>query len=177
MPLDEREKKELAEKIVEQRRSMWKGEAKDKRQKKKRRERKKTKPVLDRQQDREGIQQTLVPPYQITKDRQEQEVEQPIEKQQKREKEELTEKIKEQRRSVWKGEPTDKRRTKKRERKKTKPVSDRQSNRSKEKKDKDARSSVPTLRLALLVVIGLIAAIMIGVAIGYLAAVRDLIKI
>lgn len=177
MPLDEREKEELAKKIMEQRRAVWKGEATDKRRTEKRRERKKTKPVLDRQQDREEIEQTLESPYRIAEEREE--VEQTSEKQQEREKEELIEKIKEQRRSIWKGEMTDKRRTKKkRERKKTKPVLDRQSNRPKaRKKGKDAQSSVPTLRLALLVIIGLIAAIIIGMTIGYLAAVRDLIKI
>jgi|GEM_PF-1886271 len=176
MPLNEREKRELAKKIEEQRRSMWKGEATDKRRTKKRRERKKTKLLSERQQDHEEIEQTLESPYQITEEREE--AKQILEKQRESEKEELAEKIKEQRRSMWKGEVTDKRRTKKQKRKKTKPALDRQSNTPKSRRrGEDVQSKVPTLKLAFLVIIGLIAAIIIGVAIGYLVAIHDLIKI
>jgi predicted ribonuclease toxin of YeeF-YezG toxin-antitoxin module len=176
MPLSEREKKELAKKIAEQRRSVWKGEVTDKPRNKKRRERKKTMPVLDRQQDREEIEQTLEFPYQITEECEE--TKQILEEQRESEKEELAEKIKEQRRSMWKGEVTDKRRAKKQERKKTKPALDRQSNTPRSRgKSKDVQSKVPTLKLAFLVIIGLIAAIIMGVAIGYLVAIHDLIKI
>jgi hypothetical protein len=176
MHLDEGEKRELAKKIEEQRRSMWKGQATDKRRTKKRRERKKTKPVLYRQQEREEIEQPLESPYQITEEREE--AEQALQGQQRSEKEELAKKIEEQRRSMWKGEVTDRRRTKKKQkRKKNKPALNRQSNRPKTKrKGKDVESKIPTLKLAFLVIIGLIAAIIAGVAIGYLAAVHDLIR-
>jgi len=175
MSIDEREKKELAKKIAEQRRSMWKGEATSKYRTKKKR--KKTKPVLDRQQDREAIEQTPESPYQIAQERSE--VGQALEEQQELEREELARKVKEQRRSVWKGDVTNRRRTKKkRERKKTKPVQELQSNRPKAKRQvKDVQSKIPSLKLALLVIIGLIAAILMGVAIGYLVAVHDLVKI
>ena len=149
MPLDEREKRELAEKIAEQRKSVWKGEVSTKRDKKKGKEPNQIERTLDRQQGHEKIQETLEPRYSTGhKDFAEERKE--------------IQQFPEQRR----------------EHESIKQTSGRRSDKPKSKrKSRNSRSSVPTLKLALLMIIGLIASIIMGVAIGYLIAVRDLIKI
>jgi len=126
-----------------------------------------------------------------------------------REKEELAKKIKEQRRTVWKGEaesrsptknPTKRRWDFRKARRisdqeqgqeKVKLYSERQQQREKteqspekpldrprtKKKSRDSRLKVPALKLALLVIIGIIAAILLGVGIGYLVATRSWLSI
>jgi hypothetical protein len=109
-----------------------------------------------------------------------------------REKRELAARIKEQRRTVWSGTTKAKRRTKNRRDLRTarlvldhqkghrevEQISDHQSDEPEaERKSSGFQLSIPSLKLALLVIIGLIAAILIGVAIGYVAAVRDWINI
>ena len=132
MPLDERGKKKLAEKIKEQRRAMWKGEVTTRSRTKRKRDLRGARRVSDRQKEHEEVGQDLEPF--IDKDS----VEEPREGEQ---------------------------------------VSDHQSNDPEAKReDSSAQSLIPTLKLALLVMIGLIAAILLGVAIGYLAAVRDWIS-
>jgi hypothetical protein len=128
------------------------------------------------------------------------EVEQASAIQDERAKTELAEKIEEQRRAMWRGESKAASRTKRRESKKSSPTLkrgdlgtpvlarqqehgraeqtlDQQLDKPKARENRGFRLNVPTLKLALLVIIGLIAAIIIGVAVGYVAAVRDLIKI
>ena len=195
MPLDEREKEELAEKIMEQRRAMWKGKTVTKRPTKKGRESRKSKSVLDRQQKREEVKQAPTPYQEVADDdsaEKHEEIERTSESKDKREKEELTKKIVEQRRSVWKGKTAVKPQTKRsRESKRTERTLDRQKEHVKigqtlarhsdkprvKRRDENIQSRVPSLKLALLVIVGLIAAIAMGVAIGYLVAVRDLVKI
>ena len=112
------------------------------------------------------------------------EVEQPLERVKEREKEELAEKIKQQRRTVWRGEPAARSKRKKRKFRSTRRVLDYQQetepteqsaeNRSNEQetkeKSRDYQSKAPTLKLAVIVILGLIGAIAIGVTIGYLVA-------
>lgn len=107
-----------------------------------------------------------------------------------REKKELAEKIKEQRRAVWSGKVRAKRRTKNRRDLKTarlvldhqkhkavEQVSAHQSDEPQaEREDSGVQSNIPTLKVALLVMIGLIAAILMGVTVGYLAAVCNWIS-
>ena len=194
MPLDEREKKELEERIRNQRRAMWKGEVKDKNQVKKKLRSTKTSPALRDQQRDEEARQTLEKrigaekketantatkprrslrrhlarngPKMVQSDervrsipedhRAYEEVERVPVKQQERDKKELAKKVKEQRRSVWSG---------------------RTGNELERKKGRDIPSRIPSLKLALIVIISLIGAVLIGITIGYLAAVRDLINI
>jgi len=194
MPLDEREKEELAKKIMEQRRAMWKGKTVTKRPTKKGRESRKSKRVLDRQQKHEEVKQAPTPYQEVADDSAEkhQEIEQTSESKHEREREELAKKIVEQRRSVWKGRTAVKTRTKgSRESKRTEKTLDRQKEHAKveqtlarhsdkpraRRRDENTQSRVPSLKLALLVIVGLIAAIAVGVAVGYLVAARDLIKI
>jgi hypothetical protein len=194
MPLDEREKRELEERIRNQRRAMWKGEVKDKTQAKKKLRRTKASPVLrDPQRDEEArqiLEKRLGTEKEetagiVTKSRRSlgrhsarngskvvqsddrlrsmpedrrayEEIERVPAKQQEREKTELERKIKEQRRSVWNG---------------------RTGTELERRKGRETPSRIPSLKLALIVIISLIGAVMIGIAIGYLAAVRDLINI
>ncbi|MFC1718946.1 hypothetical protein ACFL6S_35170 [Candidatus Poribacteria bacterium] len=192
MPLDERERAELAKKINQQRRSMWKGQVtKDERDGKKR---EKVEQDLKPQQTHEEVQQISEPPNQMMEEKSVEEikeVEQPLERVKEGEKEELAEKIKQQRRTVWRGEPAAKSKRKKRELRSTRRVLDYQqeikpteqstanppNERETKEKSRDYRSKVPTLKLAIIVILSLIGVIAIGVVIGYLAASRDLINI
>lgn len=127
MPLDEREKKELAKKIKEQRSAMWSGEAKTKNETKKKRDIKTARRIPDHEQGREKIRQYS-------------------ERQQ--------------------------------DDKTTEQSSEQLSRRPRiKKKSRDNQSKIPALKLALLVIIGLIAAILLGVGIGYLASVRNWIPV
>ena len=83
MPLSERERAELAKKINQQRRSMWKGQVSKERQTKKKR--KEEKRPSEPQEKHEKIEQAPEPYYQAAE--------------KEREKEELAEKIKQQRRT------------------------------------------------------------------------------
>lgn len=195
MPLDEREKEELAKKIMDQRRAMWKGETATKRPTKKGRESRKSKRVLDSQQKHEEVKQAPTPYQEVADDDSAGEhegIERTSESEDEREREELIKKIVEQRRGVWKGQTAVQTRTKRsQESKRTKKTLDRQKEHEKveqtlarhsdkpraRRKDENIQSRVPSLKLALLVIVGLIAAIAMGVAIGYLVAIRDLIKI
>lgn len=127
MPLDEREKKELAKRIKEQRSAMWKGEVKTRSQTKKKRDIKTARRIPDHEQGREKVRQYSE--RQQDDKKTEQSLEQPS------------------------GRPRIK------------------------KKSRDSQSKIPALKLALLVIIGLITAILLGVGIGYLAAVRDWIPV
>lgn len=135
MPLDEREKKELAKRIKEQRRAMWKGEVATRSRTKKRRDLRGARRVPDHQEEHQEAGQH-------SESHRETVGEDSVEEHQESEQ-----------------------------------VSDRQSDEPEaRRKDSIAQSNIPPLRLALLVMIGLIAAILIGVAVGYLAAVRDWIN-
>lgn len=127
MPLDEREKKELAKRIKEQRSAMWKGEVKSRSQTKKKRDIKTARRIPDHEQGRERIRQYS-----------------------ERQQDDRT----------------------------TEQSSEQLSRRPRiKKKSRDNKSKIPALKLALLVIIGLIAAILLGVGAGYLAAVRDWIPV
>ena len=149
MPLEEQEKKELEKRIMEQRRSVWKGEITPKRRTKKKQDLRKAKRLSDRQQENRKVEQVSEPQHQIIQDDSTEEKKETEQTLQSQKENETTEQILEQQLSNPKAK----------------------------KKRRNVQSSVPSLRLALLVIIGLIAVIMIGVAIGYLAAVRGLIKI
>jgi Flp pilus assembly protein TadB len=125
--MDEREKEELAKKIKEQRRAVWKGETKSRNQKRARRDFTTARRISDQDQGREKVRLYL-------------------ERQQEKESVELSFE-----------QPSDIQRMK--------------------RKSRDSRLKVPALKLALLVIIGLIAAILLGVGIGYLVAVRNWISI
>lgn len=185
MPLDKREREELAKKIMEQRRSTWKGEATVKRPPKKKLERKKTEqtsgrqrkyrktvPASDRQQKHEEPKEGSKPDHWIVDGKpaeERREVKQISDRQQERKEPEQTSELHYR---IIDEKPVEKR-------EEVKQTIGRQSdNKPKAKKrDRDIQWNVPGLKLSLLVIIGLIAAIMIGVAIGYWAAVRDLINI
>lgn len=142
-------------------------------------------------QKREEAEQIPEPHHHVIADEpveERREVEQPPEEQS--ETEELAEKIRQQRRTVWQGKPEVKGRKKKKPRTTRsvrRVVPHQQESESSEKspaderkakeKSRDHKSKVPTLKLALIVVIGLIGAIAIGIAIGYVVAIKDLIKI
>lgn len=190
MPLDEREREELAKKINQQRRAMWKGQVtKERRTKEKRR--KEEQPPETQQQD-EGIAQTPEPLSQAVEEDPQKEpgrIEQLPERVKEREKEELAEKIRQQRRAVWRGKPEARSKRKKRGpgsakrvlnyQQEIEPAEQRDVNQPNKPKEKsrDYKSKAPTLKLALIVILGLIGAIAIGVAIGYIAASRGLINI
>ena len=65
MVLDEREKEELAKKITEQRKSVWKGEVTPKRRAKKKQARKDAERVPDRQQEHEDAERTPEPQLRV----------------------------------------------------------------------------------------------------------------
>ncbi len=108
-----------------------------------------------------------------------------------RERAELAKKINQQRRTVWRGEPAARSKRKKRKLRSARRVLDYQqeiepteqstANQSNERetkeKSRNRRSKVPTLKLAIIVILSLIGAIAIGIAIGYFAASRNLINI
>lgn len=193
MVLDEREKEELAKKITEQRKSVWKGEVTPKRRAKKRQERKKAEQVPDRQQEHEEVEQIPEPHSGVVDDdsvEEHEEVKQSLDQPQERERNELAKKVMEQRRATWKGAAGAGSRTRRasenaerilrrhQEIERTQQKLEQQPDEPKvKKKRRNVQSRVPSLKLALLVMIGLIAAITIGVAIGYLAATHDLLKI
>lgn len=180
MPLDEREREELAKKINQQRRAMWKGQVTKGRQTRKKREAKKPKGSSD-------LQPTIDTSYQVAEaepTEELEEVEQPLEEIKKSDREELAEKIKQQRRDVWKGEPETRARRKKQKSRSSKRVLDYQQETEPieqpisnpigepiaKEKSRDYKSKAPTLKLAVIVILGLIGAIAIGVTIGYLVA-------
>ena len=151
MSLDENKKRELRKKIEEQRRSMWKGQMESGRRKRSGRELRETDRVSD-QQPQEQNQSTeynyvVLGDASVVKQTEAKQMRAEREKDQK----ELARKIKEQRRAVWMG----------------KASSD----------QREARSRLPRLGLALLIILGLIGAIAIGIGIGYLLAFYDLIGI
>lgn len=181
MPLTEREREELARKINQQRRAMWKGQTTDELQAKKEQKPEKNAPTIERQKKQIEPEQTPEPYHQVGE-------KEPIEKHEESKKEKLAKKIKQQRRAVWGGKPDAKSKTNKRKSRSVKkilerhqepePIKQNQLNERRAKaKSRDYQSKAPTLKLALLVIIGLIGMIAIGITIGYLAAVRDLIKI
>ncbi len=180
MPLDEREREELAKKINQQRRAMWKGQVTKGSQTEKKQGGQKTK---------EGIpaQPTVDPGYRTSEEEpagELKEVEQSLKEIKEREKEELAKKIKQQRETVWNGEP-ETRGTQKKQRSRsnrrvldyqqeTKAIEQPESNPIDEpvakEKSRDYKSKAPTLKLAVTVILGLVGTIAIGVAIGYLIA-------
>ena len=125
--MDEREKEELAKKIKEQRRTVWKGEAESRSPTKRRWDFRKARRISDQEQGRKKVR--------LYSERQ----------QQKEKTEQSPEK------------PSDRPRTK--------------------KKSRDSRLKIPALKLAVLVIIGIIAAILLGVGIGYLVATRNWLSV
>ena len=108
------------------------------------------------------------------------------------EKDELARKIGEQRKAVWKGQTGTRRGVRKRrerERSKVAPVRRREraeveqtssqqlGEMKAERRGSGVRSRVPALKIALLTIVGIISAIIVGIAIGYLVAIHDLIDI
>ena len=166
MSLNESKKRELAKKIEEQRKTVWKGEAASKRRIRKRREYKKTGSVSEHQQEYSEDAQASET-YRSVRDynsaRDETAAEQNQAQPQEPENDDLKKKIAEQRRATWQGEVTSRRRMKKK-RKTAGP-------------DSELQSKLPRLKIALLLILGLVFAIALGVAIGYLLASHDLIKI
>ncbi len=185
MPMNEREKKELEEKIKNQRRAMWKGEAAGK-------DKTKNSRTLEKQPEhkaREATEETAEQHGFVWKKAaasKNQAKTTPVS-----EEKELERKIAEQRRAMWQGQPDTGRERKRRESKmveealhqqqeseRTEDTLEYQVDDTKPKrKQRNTGPRIPSLKLALLVIIGLIGAIIIGVAIGYLAAARNLIKI
>ena len=108
------------------------------------------------------------------------------------EKDELARKIGEQRKAVWRGQTAARRGARKRrERERNESAPERRREPAEvehtsvhqlgemeaERKSSGVQSRVPALKIALLAIVGLISAIIIGIAIGYLVAIHDLIKI
>ena len=180
MPLDEREREELAKKINQQRRAMWKGQVTKGRQTGKKRE-------ANKAEESSIPQPTVDPGYQTVEEEPTEElkeVEQTPVEIKKTDREELAEKIKQQRRTVWKGEPETRARRKKQESRSNRRVLDYQQETEPieqlvpnpidepmaKEKSRDYQSKAPTLKLAVIVILGLIGAIAVGVTIGYLVA-------
>jgi hypothetical protein len=187
MPLDEREKKELEKKIKAQRRSMWKGEVTSKNRIRRSGEKREARPISRDQQEygKETAAQRGSAWKEAAAARNRAKAELEIREnelvpddQQKSEEAKLANKIAEQRRSMWEGQASNKREKKRANRKTQAIINERQSDEpGAKRKERDTRSNVPSLKLALLVIISFIGAVLIGIAIGYLAAVRDLINI
>ena len=172
MPLTEREKEELARKIDQQRKAMWKGQPTRKPESQKTRE-----PESQRARKPED-QTTRKPDNQIAKE------------QRQDEREELVKKIKQQRRAVWKGEPEARSKKPRSARSISRVLHQQEESESAkqhatshldqqetEEKNREYRSKAPHLKLALIVIISLIGAIALGVAIGYFVAARGLINV
>ena len=180
MPLTEREKEELARKIDQQRKAMWEGQTTRK---------------LDEQTTRKPDEQTTrKSDEQTTRKSDEQTTrksdEQKAKEQSQDERKELAKKIKQQRRAVWKGEPESRSKRPKSGRSIDRVLYDQKEaelaeqhaidhsdQQETEEESKEYRSKAPPLKLALIVIIGLLGAIALGIAIGYIAVVRNLINV
>ena len=196
MPLTEREKEELARKIDQQRKAMWKGQPTSERQTKTEQSPEKSEETSKPKQEPEIAKQTPKSDYHAVEseivDRPD-ETKPTLKEQSQDEKEELAKKIKQQRRAVWKGKPEPRSKRPKSARSvdralynQKKPElaehpaidhSEQQETQETEEESKEYQSKAPPLKLALIVIIGLIGAIALGIAIGYIAVVRDLINV
>jgi hypothetical protein len=189
MPLDEREKKELEKKIKAQRRSMWKGEVTSENRIRRSGEKREARPISRDQQEYgketaaqrgSAWKEAAAARNRVRAELEIREDELVPDDQQKSEEAKLASKIVEQRKFMWEGQASSKReKKKKRGSKKTQVIiNERQSDEpGVKRKERDTRSSVPSLKLALIVIISFIGAVILGISIGYLAAVRDLINI
>ena len=193
MPLTEHEREELAKKIDQQRKAMWKGQTTGDRQTKNKRSPEKDDGTLKRQQKPQEVEQASELYYHVAEDEvidEPDEVEPPSKEQRQDEREELAKKIKQQRRAIWKGEPATRSKEPKSARSISKALHRQEESESAEQqatshsnqqeteeKNREYRSKAPHLKLALIVIISLIGAIALGVAIGYFVAARGLINV
>ncbi len=164
---------------------MWKGQATKDRPTKSKQEPEKVEQPIEQQQEYEEVKQAPESYDQLVEAEPAEEyieIKQPPKRVS--EKEELAKKVKEQRESVWSGEPEVKSKQKKRKSRSTRRVLDyqqdtkpaeslpvKQTNEPEaKKKSRDYKPKAPTLKLAIIVMLGLVGAIAIGVTIGYLVA-------
>ncbi|MBD3182124.1 hypothetical protein GF312_07520 [Candidatus Poribacteria bacterium] len=175
MSIDDKKKKELEERIKEQRRSVWKGESSSKKTKRRRwsdlLSRKNSHQKQQKQKDdsREKPLPTPSKPEQNEKITPDNDVN------------ELKQKIVNQRRAVWKGESLSQEQTNKSDEKvysnnKREITFKNPSNAARKVKIKKTRSKLPPLKLALIVLISLIACVSIGIVIGYIIANYNLLN-